>query len=70
MDLLEKHRPFADVAERAAAQRIVRRLGGFAMAVELVAAWLAAHEGSTYQSIANTIGLEDLEAMYRLRRHD
>jgi len=75
MDLLEKHRPFADLAEREAARRIVRKLGGFAMAVELVAAWLAAHEGSTYRSIANTIGLEDLETIAEdetaeLRRHN
>ena len=41
MELLEKHRPFADSGEREAARRIVKRLGGFAMAVELVAAWLA-----------------------------
>lgn len=34
--LLEKHRPFADDAERQAAQTIVRRLGCFSLAVELV----------------------------------
>src|ERR1035438_6816505 len=63
MQLLEKHRPFADDAEREAAQRIVKRLGGFALAVELVAAWLAEHEGSNYQALAGRIGLEDLETM-------
>ena len=40
MALLEKCRPFADAAEREAGLKIVRRLGGFAMAVELVGAWL------------------------------
>ena len=74
--LLEKHRAFADAAEREAGQRIVRRLGGFAMAVELVAAWLAVHQGSNYQTLSETIGLEDLEAISsdgmsaELRRHN
>jgi hypothetical protein len=74
--LLEKHRPFADAAEHEAGQRIVRRLGGFAMAVELVAAWLAVHRGSNYQALAESIGLEDLEAISsdgqsaELRRHN
>jgi tetratricopeptide (TPR) repeat protein len=63
MQLLEKHRAFADDVEREAAQSIVKRLDGFALAVELVAAWLAEHAGSSYRALAATIGLEDLETM-------
>jgi tetratricopeptide (TPR) repeat protein len=75
MDLLEKHRPFAGDEERAAAQKIAKRLGGFALAVELVAAWLAAHPGSSYAGLADGLGLEDLETIsvdrdVTLRRHD
>jgi hypothetical protein len=54
MDLLEKHRPFDTDAERDAAKEIVRRLGGFALAIELVAAYLAVHKGAGYQSILDT----------------
>ena len=61
MELLEKHRPFDNDDERAAAQRIVKRLGGFTLAVELVAAHLAAHPGVTCAGLADTIGLKDLE---------
>ncbi len=61
LDLLEKYRSFASDAERAAARRIVKRLGGFTLAVELVAAHLAAHPGVTCAQMAATIGLEDLE---------
>ena len=75
LELLEKHRPFADEAERAAAGRIVKRLGGFALAVELVAAWLAAHPGSGYVAFADGLGLQDLEDIagdqdVELRRHN
>ena len=75
LDLLEKHRPFADDAERAAAQQIVEQLGGFALAVELVAAGLRAHPSATYASIAEGIGLEDLDTLaedqdVELRRHN
>jgi hypothetical protein len=38
--LLEKHHPFADTAEREAARRIVARLGGHALAVEVVAVYM------------------------------
>ena len=74
IDLLEKHRPFADEMEREAARTIVRRLGGFAMAVELVAAWLMAHESATYSGLADGLGLEDLDEFSQdedaeLRRH-
>ncbi len=75
LDLLEKHRPFADETERAAAGRIVKRLGGFALAVELVAAWLAAHPGSSYGTFADGLGLQNLENIASdqdvvLRRHN
>lgn len=74
--LLEKHRPFVDAAEREAAETIVRKLGGFTLAVELVAAWLAVHnESSTYARVAESLGLTELEAMastdeVQLRRHN
>ena len=75
MELLEKHRAFADEAEREAGRRMVKRLGGFALSVELVAAWLAAHPGSGYQSMAEGLGLADLEEIAAdqdvvLRRHN
>jgi tetratricopeptide (TPR) repeat protein len=74
--LLEKHRPFADAAEREAAETIVRKLGGFTLAVELVAAWLAVHqESSSYARVAENVGLTELSAMagtdeIQLRRHN
>ncbi len=64
MDLLEKHRPFANDVERDAARRIGKKLGGFTLAVELVAAWLGAHaESSSYTMLAEGLGLEDLETI-------
>ena len=38
--LLEKHRPFESDADRQAASRIVVRLGGFPLAIEVVAVFL------------------------------
>jgi tetratricopeptide (TPR) repeat protein len=75
LELLEKHRLPADEAERAAGRRIVRRLGGFALAVELVAAWLLTHPDTTYARLADVLGLEDLEQIadggdVELRRHN
>ncbi|MEI7941253.1 MAG: toll/interleukin-1 receptor domain-containing protein, partial [Verrucomicrobiota bacterium] len=75
LTLLEKHRSFDTEADGAAAGHIVKRLGGFALAVELVAAWLAAHPGSSYPQFAARLGLEDLENMagdqeVKLRRHN
>ena len=75
LDLLEKHRPFADEAEREAGLRLVRRLGGFALAVELVAAWLRVHPGSSYARLVEGLGLEELEDLaadqeVELRRHN
>jgi hypothetical protein len=61
LDLLEKYRAFANDIERNAARKIVRRLGGFTLAVELVGAHLAAHPGVTCGQLADIIGLEDLE---------
>ena len=53
------------------------RLGGFVLAVELVAAWLAVHSGVTCEGFLQRLGLEDLEALdavaadaeVMLRRH-
>jgi hypothetical protein len=75
MDLLEKHRPFENDAEREAARRLVKRLGGFALAVELVAAWLAVHTGSSYGQLVDGLGIEDLGTIaddqdVELRRHN
>ncbi len=85
LDLLEKHRPFersvggppasSSDTDRTAALRIVKRLGGFALAVELVAAWLASHPETNYAQFAEGLGLEDLETIadsddVELRRHN
>jgi tetratricopeptide (TPR) repeat protein len=81
LNLLEKHRPFIgpdgrfDEREKSAAQSIVRRLGGFALAVELVAAWLRAHPEISYAHMADGLGLENLETLagdqnVELRRHN
>ena len=50
---------------REAAARIVKQLGGFALAVELVGAYLAAHPSVTYAGLAEGWGLDDLDAMVR-----
>jgi hypothetical protein len=75
LELLEKHRPFGCEAERAGAEQIVHRLGGFALAVELVGAWLLTHPGTTYARLVAGLGLEDLEQIAEsddvtLRRHN
>ncbi|HAY07878.1 MAG TPA: hypothetical protein DCY26_14645, partial [Hyphomonas sp.] len=44
--LIRDYRSLDDPAEVAAAREIVRRIGGFTLAVEIVAAYLAAHEAS------------------------
>jgi hypothetical protein len=71
MDLLEKHRAFVSEDEHQAAQSIVRKLGGFALAIELVAAYLAVHKGASYRSIA-TVNLDTLadDDKASLRRHN
>lgn len=74
LELLEKHRPFDSDSEREAARRIVQRLGGFTLAVELVGAWFLVHPGATYAGMADRLGLEALDQMavadeVELRRH-
>jgi tetratricopeptide (TPR) repeat protein len=73
--LLEKHRPFENDAELEAARGIVRRLGGFALAVELVATYLAAHPSASYAGLEVGLGLDDLDTIaedqdIKLRRHN
>ncbi len=58
--ILEKYRAFADEPEKLAAHQIVRRLGGFALAVELVAAYLAAHPAVSCAAFRD-VQLADLE---------
>jgi len=61
--LLEKHRPFADRTEHGAARQIARRLGGFTLAVELVAAWLAQNPEVTCAAFLDRLGLEEFELL-------
>ncbi len=73
--LLDKFRPFATDEDRSAAESIVRQLGGFALALELVAAKLAVTESATYSGIAEDLGLDDLDTLaedadVELRRHN
>jgi tetratricopeptide (TPR) repeat protein len=78
LDLLEKYRPFGCNAERDAARRIVKRLGGFTLVVELVAAWLAKHREATCIGFLERLGVEDIETLevlaeekdVKLRRHN
>ncbi len=75
LELLEKHWPFADTKERDAAQHIVKQLGGFTLAIELIAAWLAANESSSYVRIKGGLNLDELEEIaddksFELRRHN
>ncbi len=78
LDLLEKHRPFASEPERQAAQRIVQRLGGYSITIELVAAWLAAHPEVSCAGFLQRLGLEEFETLdalsedqdAKLRRHN
>jgi len=66
LELLEKCREFADDSEREAACRIARRLGGFALAVELVGAWLMVKQEVTYADFLQRLGLEELETLDEL----
>ncbi len=73
--LLEKYRPFANQDERQAAVEIVQRLGGFALAIELVAGRLLVRKTVTYRGILQNLGLEmlDIIAGYQdvvLQRHN
>ncbi|HUT33577.1 MAG TPA: toll/interleukin-1 receptor domain-containing protein [Planctomycetota bacterium] len=63
LELMEKYRPFANESEREAARSIVRRLGGFTLAVELVAAYLYAHPDTTCAAMADGLGLKDLDGI-------
>jgi len=58
--LLEKHRHYAG-AEADAAAKIARRLGGFALCVEVVGAYLGQHPEESYTSFLDKMGLADLE---------
>lgn len=58
--LLEKHRAFATPEEQEAAGAIARRLGGFALCVEVVGAFLGQHPEQSYAQFLETMGLEDL----------
>jgi hypothetical protein len=73
--LLEKFRSFENEAEREAAAEIVHRLGGFALAIELVAARLQVKKSLTYAGVLRSIGLELLDTYAEdndvvLRRHN
>ena len=73
--LLEKFRPFANPQEQQAATEIVRQLGGFALAVELVAARLLVKESLTYASILQNLSLDSLDGYAQdtqvvLQRHN
>jgi len=77
LELLGKHRSFeGNEEERTAAETIVEQLGGFTLALELVAAWLAANKESTkYTRVAKNLDLLKLHEMadeggYELRRHN
>jgi len=59
--LLEKYRPFVTPDEQKAAERIARRLGGFALCVEVVGAYLGQHSEQSYVGYLETMGLTDLE---------
>lgn len=73
--LLDKFRPFASDEDRTAAESIVKQLGGFALAMELVAAKLAVTPASTYSTVATGLGLTNLDTLAEdqdvtLRRHN
>ncbi len=73
--LLDKFRPFQTDEDRAAAESIVKQLGGFALAIELVAAKLAETPSTSYAAVADGLGLADLDtlaedASVELRRHN
>ncbi len=68
--LLERHRPFADDAERAAAGRIVARLGGYPLAIEVVAVYLWQSPEITYAGYAARLEREGLAALEGAGRDD
>jgi hypothetical protein len=73
--LLEKFRSFENETERQAAAEIVYRLGGFALAIELVAARLQVKKSLTYAGVLQSIGIDTLDTYAKdsdvvLRRHN
>lgn len=75
LDLVEKHRAFANADERSAARVIVKRLGCLPLAIELVASWLEEHPDVSCRQMAADFGVGDVGAMAgesasALRRYD
>jgi len=76
--LLEKHRPFATPAEADAARSIAEALGGFTLAVEIVAIHLANEPEVTYTGFLNRLRAQILPTLddlgtkeeIELRRHN
>ena len=63
LELLERHRPFGDAAEREAAARIVARLGGHALALEVVAVFLAQNPEIPYPKYLQRLEAQGLGAL-------
>jgi tetratricopeptide (TPR) repeat protein len=61
--LLEKHRSYATPAEQTAAEQIARWLGGFALCVEVVGAYLGQHPEQSYAGCMETMGLQNLQQL-------
>jgi tetratricopeptide (TPR) repeat protein len=70
LGLLEKHRAFADDAEREAARRVIRRLGGHPLAVEVVAVYLWQTPEVNYAGYAARLEREGLDALEGTARDD
>jgi len=75
LKLLERFRPFANDLELESAKAIVKKLGGFTLAIELIAAALSTYPTATYSGFAENIGLDDLDTLSQdadieLRRFD
>ena len=59
--LLEKYRPYASPLEQVAAEHVVRQLGGFALCIEVVGAYLGQHHEQNYAGFLEASGLNKLE---------
>ena len=75
VDLMDKFRPFQSPQDEPAAQHIVQKLGGFTLAIELAAAYLAANPDIPYTQFTQLTGLDDLtfiadEADVESHNHD
>ncbi len=68
--LLEKHRPFETPEEREAAQRIVQRLGGHALGVEVVGVYLWQTPDVDYAGYLARLETEGLEALDGVARDE